>query len=100
MVHQTEQAKTRMNPEFFRDLCGFSFFRVFHKSVLTPSYCYEFATALLPIYGIKVSYQNGSMSIVGVTQNGNTEWSGIKLLHFVLNDGICEEHDCEATKIT
>ena len=24
----------------------------------------------------------GSMSIVGVTQNGNTGWSGVKLLHF------------------
>jgi hypothetical protein len=36
----------------------------------------------------------GSMSIVGVTQNGNTGWSGVKLLHFPLNDGTCEEYDC------
>jgi hypothetical protein len=36
----------------------------------------------------------GSMSIVGVTQNGNIEWSGVKLLHFPLNDGTCEEYDC------
>jgi hypothetical protein len=28
----------------------------------------------------------GSMSIVGVTQNGNTVWSSVKLLHFSLND--------------
>jgi hypothetical protein len=34
------------------------------------------------------------MSIVGVTQNGNTGWSGVKLLHFPLNDGTCEEYDC------
>jgi hypothetical protein len=34
------------------------------------------------------------MSIVGVTQNGNTEWSGVKLLHFSLNDGTYEECDC------
>jgi hypothetical protein len=38
--------------------------------------------------------KKGSMSIVGVTQNGNTGWSGVKLLHFSLNDGTCEEYDC------
>jgi hypothetical protein len=27
-------------------------------------------------------------------QNGNTEWSGVKLLHFSLNDGTYEECDC------
>jgi glycosyltransferase involved in cell wall biosynthesis len=36
----------------------------------------------------------GSMSIVGVTQNGNTVWSSVKLLHFSLNDGTYEECDC------
>jgi hypothetical protein len=29
------------------------------------------------------------MSIVGVTQNGNTGWSGAKLLHFSLKHGTC-----------
>jgi hypothetical protein len=38
----------------------------------------------------------GSMSIVGVTQNGNTGWSGAKLLHFSLKHGTCEECDYES----
>jgi hypothetical protein len=38
----------------------------------------------------------GSMSIVGVTQNGNTGWSGTKLLHFSLKHGTCEECDYES----
>jgi ABC-type Co2+ transport system permease subunit len=56
------------------------------------------STGSIAVSTAKIKHQEltekGSMSIVGVTQNGNTGWSGVKLLHFPLNDGTCEEYDC------